>query len=173
MKILIVIVFFLLNIVGCSNEIKSENYYPDEVIAHNLYSKFDNAMYQVYKLNILQNTGIGLIRTNKIKSYDVSNLLNSNLYNGRTRFLGDTTIFSFLIINQNKELISPLYFVNSIGYVKDSIKFIEINDGSFMEISDKELSTFDNAFAQLINSNQDSLSNQLQFVLKQNKFRLN
>ena len=165
-----IIVALLLSVISCNNPQTEDNYYPPEVVEPKLRLKFDNAMYQIYKLNILQNSGNGLLYEGERRNNVVNELLHSNLFNGKPHFKGDSTIFSFLMIDRKKQRIPLHNFINVIGYVGDSIKFIEIDDGVRMEITDKELSVLDGRFAKLIQgSNQDSLSNQLKFVLKQHK----
>lgn len=164
------IIALLLSVISCKNPQTDDNYYPPEVIEPKLRLKFDNAMYQMYKLNILQSAGNGLLYEGNSRKNVVNELLHSNLFNGKLHFKGDSTIFSFLMIDRNKQPIPLHNFINVIGYVGNSIKFIDINEGARMDITDKELSVLDGRFAKLIQAaHPDSLSNQLKFVLKQNK----
>jgi hypothetical protein len=164
------IIALLLSVISCNNPQTDNNYYPPEVIEPKMRLKFDNAMYQMYKLNILQSAGNGLLYEGNSRKNAVNELLHSNLFGGKPHVKGDSTIFSFLMIDRDKQIISLHNFIHGIGYVGESIKFIDINDGVRMDITDKELSALDGRFVKLIQAaNPDSLSNQLKFVLKQNK----
>ena len=79
--------------------------------------------------------------------------------------------FSFLMIGNNKEIVTPHEFVNTIGYVNGSIRFIEIDDGVVVQVDKEMLSKLDNDFFTIIQQNPEALSCQLKQSLNRLKIK--
>lgn len=153
----------------CNKKQKNEYAYPKEVEVFNIFSKFDSAAYLIYKLNIEHYIGVVAVNPSVSNKQFLEELLNAKMFNGLIKHTLDTTKFCLLLIDKKNAMINPLphdYIINTIAFVKDSIKFIEINDGAIRTIDNHNGLFLDRGFLQFVEKNKNYLSEDLKRVLK-------
>ena len=85
------------------------------------------------------------------------------LFGGEPNIMGDTMVFSFLIIKNEKQV----YFmncVNTLYFVKDSLKLLGVDDGAFMAPY-KNMFTLKNEFTEEIRKNESLMSDEFREIL--------
>lgn len=163
----------ILIMLSCDKKPQSNYIYPRDVEKYNLYSKFDSAVYLIYKLNVNYYLGTETASSNTDTTIQyVQGLLSATLFNGVIKYSNDTSKFCLLLIDKKGKMIEPLRFrelVNTIGFIKDSIKFIEINDGVISKIDNQNDLFIDKGFKEFVDKNKSYISEDLKRVLTLNK----